>query len=84
MEIALALSLPLNTSTMIERVAGIIIAAPAPITARAAINCPVVSAYAVASDATPNTTSPAWSIRARPKRSPRAPMISNRPPKTRM
>jgi hypothetical protein len=55
-----------NTLTSSESVAGMMNAAPAPITARAAISASTPPAYAAAADATPNTASPASSVRLRP------------------
>ena len=68
---------------MIDRVAGMMNAAPTPITARAAISCVGSSAKLATSAAPPNTTRPNCSAPLRPKRSPRAPAGSSMPAKTR-
>ena len=56
-----------------DRVAGMIIAPPMPIAARSAISCVASCANAARTLATPNSTSPDWSARFRPKRSPSVP-----------
>src|SRR3954447_20189514 len=62
-----------------ESVAGMMNAAPAPMTARATISPSTPPAYAAHAEAPPNTPSPARSVRRRPKRSPSAPARSSRP-----
>ena len=49
-----------------ESVAGMMNAAPAPMTARATISASTPPAYAAPAEATPNTASPASSVRRRP------------------
>ncbi len=73
-----------KTSTTIDRVAGMIRAAPTPSAPRASISCRGLSDIAAAKEATPKTTRPAVSTRLRPKRSPRLPEVSNSPANTRM
>ena len=55
-----------NTLTSSESVAGMMNAAPAPITARAAISASTPPAYAAAAEDAPNTARPASSVRWRP------------------
>ena len=55
-----------NTLTRSESVAGMMNAAPAPITARAAISASTPPAYAAAAEAAPNTARPASRVRLRP------------------
>ncbi len=84
MPMALGRSSRGKTVTTIESVAGMTIAAPRPMTARAAMTSALVSALnAVHAAAPPTTTNPSWRADRRPKRSPRAPIISRVPPKTR-
>ena len=71
-----------NTVVRIESVPGMIIAAPTPIAARAAISGPGVVAKAPSPDATPNTTRPMSRSRLRPTRSLIAPIVMTRPEKT--
>ena len=49
-----------------DSVAGMMNAAPAPITARAAISASTLPAYAAAAEAAPKTASPTSSVRRRP------------------
>jgi hypothetical protein len=71
-----------KTLVMMDRVPGMSIAAPRPMTERAAIKRPGDGANAPSAAAAPNTTSPRSSTRLRPKRSPRAPPVTTRPAKT--
>jgi len=82
MAMALARSRGGKTLATIERVAGMIMAAPTPMTARAAMRCHGVVAMLAARAAAAKTTSPAWSRPLRPNRSPRAPMGRTRPANT--
>jgi hypothetical protein len=63
---------------MIERVAGLINAAPTPWTMRAPIGIPASGARAQASEEPPKITSPITSMRRRPSRSPSLPPVSRR------
>jgi hypothetical protein len=67
-----------NTAVIVDRVPGMIIAAPTPITTRQPMSAPGDSAAAAQSAASPNTTVPARSSVRRPRRSPRAPNGSTR------
>ena len=72
-----------KTVTTIDSVDGIIIAAPSPMTARAAMTSPLVSAYiAVQADAVQTMRRPTCKAERRPNRSPIAPIVSSAPPKT--
>ncbi len=71
-----------NTDVMIDRVPGMSIAAPTPITARAATSSSAVAENAPANAATPKTTRPTTRSRRRPNRSPNAPPVITRPAKT--
>jgi hypothetical protein len=82
MAIALPRSSPVKTLAMIERVAGMISAAPIPIPARTSISWPAELANGAARLASPKMETPAWSASLRPKRSPRVPKRSSRPAKT--
>jgi hypothetical protein len=73
-----------KTLEISERVAGKVMAAPSPITARAAISCPGLVVKPPARLAVPNTASPASSIPLRPKRSDRLPKVSSSAAKTRL
>ncbi len=64
---------------MIDSVAGMMNAAPMPMTARLAITCVASPDSPPSSEPNPNTASPASSARRRPKRSPIAPALSSRP-----
>ena len=75
---------PVKTLVMMERVAGMINAPPIPIAARAAIRVLAESAKAAAIELSPNNTSPMLSASLRPKRSPRAPIVSSNPANTKM
>ena len=80
---ALPLSSGGNTTTMIDRVAGITRAAPSPIRALAPITCSDVVAYwAVSAETSPTTARPIIRAGLRPKRSPTAPITSSIPPNT--
>lgn len=72
-----------NMSVMIDRVDGIIIAAPTPIPARAAMSIPVEPEYAAHADVPPNTARPVTNTRRRPNRSALLPATSISPAKTR-
>ena len=65
-----------------DSVAGIIMAAPTPSSARAAISRAGEGAKAAHSEARPNTHSPAMNSRLWPSLSPSVPMPSNRPETT--
>src|SRR3954451_16919160 len=67
---------------MIESVAGIINAAPTPLSARTAITWSDATATSAPRLASPKIEMPAWSARLRPKRSPSTPNTSNKPAKT--
>jgi hypothetical protein len=67
---------------MIERVAGMISAAPTPIAARTPITWLAESATTAPRLASPKIETPAWSARLRPKRSPSVPNTISRPAKT--
>ena len=82
MAIALRRSSPVNRLAMIERVAGMISAAPTPMAARTAITWSAESATRAPRLASPKIDMPAWSARLRPKRSPSVPNTSSRPAKT--
>ena len=71
-----------KTLEMIASVAGMIAAAPRPISARAPMSCPGVCEYALASEAMPKIASPVISTRRRPSRSPRMPAVNSSPAKT--
>ena len=64
--------------------AGNVIAAPRPMTARAAISSAGDVAYPPAKLARPNTASPAISMPLRPNRSDRLPEVSSSAAKTRL
>ena len=70
-------------SVMIERVEGMINAAPIPIAARVPINSSGELAHVDPAEAMAKMTIPTNSASLRPKRSPRAPMVSRRPANTR-
>ena len=75
---ARARAAPLNRSWMMLMICGIIAAAPAPWTNRAAMSAPMSGASPQASEASVNTATPSRNIRRRPARSPsRAPVISS-------
>ena len=65
-------------------VAGNVIAAPSPITDRAAMSCAGLVVKPPARLAAPNTVSPASSMRLRPNRSDRLPKVSSSAAKTRL
>src|SRR5262245_5911335 len=67
----------------IDSVAGMISAAPMPITARAPMSASTLPANAAAADAVPNTTRPTASAPFRPYRSPIVPAVSSKPANTR-
>ena len=70
-----------NVVVMIESVAGEMIAAPSPCTARAAISTPIESARPQASDATAKSAMPIMNMRRRPSRSAARPPSRRKPPK---
>ena len=82
MPIARARSSAGKTLVRMERVVGMISAPPMPMSARVRISVSALSDMAASSDPVPNTSIPATSARRRPKRSPRLPMVSNRPANT--
>ena len=69
-----------NVVVMIASVAGEMIAAPSPCTARAAISTPIEPESPQASDATENSATPAMNTRRRPSRSAARPPSSRKPP----
>ncbi len=73
-----------NTLVRSERVEGKAIAAPTPITARAAISSPGVCISPPTTLATPNTDRPASSIPLRPNRSDRLPAARTEPANSRL
>ena len=73
-----------NTLEISESVAGKVIAAPRPITDRAAMSCAGLSVKPPARLAAPNTVSPASSMPLRPNRSDRLPKVSSSAAKTRL
>jgi hypothetical protein len=75
---------PVNTAVRTDMVAGMMNAAPAPMTARIAMSWPAEVASAAPSDPAPKTASPAASERCWPKRSPRLPAGSRAAAKTRV
>ena len=72
-----------KTTVRMDSVAGMISAAPSPITARRAMSCIGSPAWLATTAATANTPSPVSRARLRPKRSPRAPAKSRKPANTR-
>ena len=80
--IALPRSSSGKTLAMIDSVAGMISAAPTPISARIAITWPALSATSAPRLASPKTVIPAWSASLRPSRSPSVPNTSSSPEKT--
>ena len=76
--------LSVKTLEIKARVAGNVIAAPSPITARAAMSCAGVVVNPPARLAPPITASPASSIPLRPNRSDRLPKVSSSEAKTRL
>ena len=73
-----------KTLEISERVAGKVMAAPSPITARAAISSAGLVVKPPARLAAPNTVSPASSIPLRPNRSDRLPNVSSSAANTRL
>ena len=71
-----------KTLAMTDSVDGMISAPPMPIAMRPRIRWTASVENVAAIDATAKTTSPTWRARARPNRSPSAPIVSNRPAKT--
>jgi hypothetical protein len=63
-----------------DSAAGVISAAPSPWASRAPISMPEFCASPPASDARPNSTVPATSVRRRPSRSANRPPSSRKPP----
>jgi hypothetical protein len=82
MAMAFARSRGGNTFTRIDRVDGMMNAAPTPITARQAMICVVSVACDASRLATKNVTSPNCSAPFRPNRSPSAPLVKSNPAKT--
>ena len=82
MPIALPRSAPLNRLAMIDSVAGMISAAPTPISARTAITASADSATSAPRLATPKIVTPACSASLRPSRSPSVPNTSSSPANT--
>ena len=81
---ALARSCDGNVALKSAIAIGMMSAAPAPWTARAAISHPTLPASAHATEAATNSTSPATNMRARPKRSPSAAPVSRSTAKLRL
>ena len=73
-----------KTLEMSDSVAGKVIAAPRPITARAAMSSAAVVVNPPARDAVPTTASPASSMPLRPNRSDKAPNVSSSAANTRL
>ena len=73
-----------KTLAISDSVAGNVMAAPRPITARAAISCAGLVVNPPARLAAPTTASPASSIPLRPNRSDRLPKVSSSAAKTRL
>ena len=67
-----------NTAVIVDKVPGMIIAAPSPMTARATMRTEAELAAAPTAAPAPNTTVPASSTLRRPRRSPSAPIGSTR------
>ena len=67
---------------MIDRVAGMMNAAPIPMNARDTTSCVTPSESAALVDANANSTSPIINAPLRPKRSPRLPAVRSRPANT--
>jgi len=65
-----------------DKVAGMMQAAPNPMTARAAISWFTVAEKAEAADPAAKMTSPVQNTRLRPTRSPTLPITRRKPPKT--
>ena len=72
-----------KTLTITDSVEGMIIAPPMPIAIRVPISWAALVANIAAIEDAAKTTSPSWSARARPNRSPSAPIVRSRPAKTR-
>ncbi len=73
-----------NTLEISDSVAGNVMAAPSPITARAAMSCAGLVVKPPARLAVPTTPSPATSMPLRPNRSDRLPKVSSSAAKTRL
>ena len=73
-----------NTLEISDSVAGNVIAAPSPITDRAAMSCAGSVVKPPARLAVPNTVSPASSMPLRPNRSDRLPKVSSSAAKTKL
>jgi hypothetical protein len=71
-----------KTLVRIDSVAGMMSAAPTPMTARAPTSWPTPFENAATADATAKITRPIVSAPRRPKRSPSAPAVSSRPANT--
>jgi hypothetical protein len=82
--IALGRSSGGNTLTSNDRVEGMTKAAAPPITARAAMTWPAVSASDAATAPTRNSTMPPCRARRRPNRSPSVPAVNSSPANTRL
>ena len=76
--------LSVKTLEISDSVAGNVIAAPSPITDRAAMSCAGLDVKPPARLAVPNTASPASSMPLRPNRSDRLPKVSSSAAKTRL
>ena len=73
-----------NMSVMIDRVEGIIRAAPMPMLARAAMSMPTEPENAAHAEPAAKAVRPARKVRLRPTRSARLPATSSRPANTMM
>ncbi len=76
--------LSVKTLEISDSVAGNVMAAPSPITDRAAMSCAGLEVKPPARLAAPNTVSPASSMPLRPNRSDRLPKVSSSAAKTRL
>ena len=80
MAMALARSVgTVNTLVRIDKVAGMMAAAPTPMTTREAISSPADPDRPARADPRPNTTRPPARVRCRPIRSPRLPRLRSSP-----
>lgn len=69
----------MKTLVRIDTVAGMIAAAPIPISTRQAMRFPADPEAAASADPSPKTSRPPARVRCRPIRSPRLPMVSSSP-----
>ena len=68
-----------NMLAISDRLDGISVAPPIPISARAAIRTPAVGANAAMTEAMPNIAAPKSRMRRRPTRSPTLPIVMSNP-----